>query len=142
MAVETMSNERPKTRLRSEVENRVWLPTDFLTVLVVLVMLMVCVRAWLENPTRRADLTLRPTGLRVAVNVADAGTLSLLPGLGPRTAERVVAEREKGGDFADAEDMDRVYRIGPKTIARFRDHISFERPGAPADVEIGSARLD
>lgn len=119
---------RSKIEPRHETEKRAWRPTDGLTYLLLFVMVVACARWWIVSPALRSELTPRPTGFLVPVNSADAAALSLLPGIGPRTAEFVIEEREAGGPFVDADDMDRVYRIGPKTIARLRDHVRFDTP--------------
>lgn len=58
------------------------------------------------------------TGGPVSINRADAAGLDALPGIGPVTAERIVAEREQSGPFTSLDDLDRVPGIGPGTIAQ------------------------
>ncbi len=60
----------------------------------------------------------RPLGLRIDINRAPRRELSLLPGVGPVLAARIVADRESGGNFASLDDLARVPGIGPKTIDR------------------------
>lgn len=56
-----------------------------------------------------------PTVLALDVNVASAEQLEGLRGLGPRTAQIIVRERERGGKFESLEDLsDRVRGIGLK----------------------------
>jgi len=57
----------------------------------------------------------------VDVNIASAGDLERLPGIGAVLAARIVAEREERGPFATIDDMARVNGIGPATIDGFRD---------------------
>lgn len=52
----------------------------------------------------------------VDVNSADAALLDTLPGIGPSTAAKIIAEREASGPFASLEDLSRVSGIGPKKI--------------------------
>lgn len=56
-----------------------------------------------------------PMALALDVNVASAEQLEGLRGLGPRTAQLIVSERERGGRFESLEDLsDRVRGIGVK----------------------------
>jgi competence protein ComEA len=49
------------------------------------------------------------------VNAANAEQLEALRGIGPRTAQIILQERQRGGRFASIEDLsDRVRGIGPK----------------------------
>jgi competence protein ComEA len=61
----------------------------------------------------------------VNVNAADAKTLAKeLAGVGPKTAEAIVKERETGGPFKSPEDLGkRVKGVGPKTLAENKDNI-------------------
>ncbi len=62
----------------------------------------------------------------VDVNRADAGTLEMLPEVGPTLAGRIVAERESGGWFTGSADLERVRGIGPVTSARLSAYVSFD----------------
>lgn len=59
----------------------------------------------------------------VPVNRADAAALEALPGIGPALAAAIVAERERGGPFRTADDLDRVRGIGPALVERLRGRI-------------------
>lgn len=67
-------------------------------------------------PSRSSDNAL---GRRISVNSAPMEQLLLLPGIGPVTAERIIA----GRPFPGIEDLMRVKGIGAKTLNRLRDHI-------------------
>ncbi len=58
--------------------------------------------------------------LLIDVNRADAAELGLLPGLGPRLSERIIADRAARGRFDSLDDLARVPGIGPRTIERLR----------------------
>jgi competence protein ComEA len=57
----------------------------------------------------------------ISINQADEAALDELPGIGPVTAAKIVAERDSGGPFASLDDLDRVPGIGPTTIESLRE---------------------
>lgn len=59
----------------------------------------------------------------IDVNAADAETLCLLPGIGPKTAEKIIAYREENGSFASDEELMAVDGIGAATYENIRDYI-------------------
>jgi competence protein ComEA len=69
--------------------------------------------------TAGADGT-TPEG-KVDLNRASEGELEELPGVGPATAAKIVADREANGPFESAEDLMRVPGIGPKKLEALRD---------------------
>ena len=62
----------------------------------------------------------------VNVNTADEGTLTLLPGIGPVLARRIVEYRESRGPFSRVEELQRVKGISYATVARLRDRITVD----------------
>ena len=60
--------------------------------------------------------------MRIDINTASAAELSLLPGLGPLLAERIVDDRAANGPFASVDDLDRVIGIGESILERIRPH--------------------
>lgn len=57
-------------------------------------------------------------GQRIDLNRASAWDLELLPGIGPKLAQRIVADRTKNGFYRDLTDLTRVSGIGPVTLSR------------------------
>ena len=60
------------------------------------------------------------------VDLATAGEteLRILPGVGPRLAERIAAERTAGGAFDSLGDLDRrVEGVGPATVRRWEGRV-------------------
>ena len=53
---------------------------------------------------------------KVNLNTADNATLQTLPGIGPATAEKILADREKNGPYTSLEDLMRVSGIGVKRV--------------------------
>ena len=63
-----------------------------------------------------------PVPARLNVNDAPDFELVLLPGIGPKTAAAIVADREAHGPFASLDDLQRVSGVGPTTVERIRPH--------------------
>ncbi|HPQ20027.1 MAG TPA: ComEA family DNA-binding protein [bacterium] len=63
--------------------------------------------------------------LRININTATIDDLVKLKGIGPSTAETIIAFREKNGPFASFEDLAKVPGLGEKKIAKFKDKITF-----------------
>ena len=61
---------------------------------------------------------------RVNINTASATELDALPGVGPSTAQAIVAYRTKKGPFGKVEDLLNVPGIGPSKLATMRDKVS------------------
>ncbi|QDV46206.1 ComE operon protein 1 [Stieleria neptunia] len=59
---------------------------------------------------------------QVNLNQAAEHELMLLPGVGPRTARRILQDRETNGPFLSLDDLQRVPGIGPKTIQEISPH--------------------
>ncbi|MDR5875581.1 ComEA family DNA-binding protein [Halomonas sp. CUBES01] len=61
----------------------------------------------------------------ININSADTELLDELPGIGPSRAEAIIEERDANGEFENADDLTRVSGIGPATVDRMRDQITF-----------------
>lgn len=79
-------------------------------------------------------------GMALDVNRATAAELALVPGLSPRLAAELVADRERRGPFSAVEEVERVRGIGPARLARARPHLAVEAERSPHDRSAGSAR--
>ena len=60
---------------------------------------------------------------RISINTADASALCQLPGIGPSTAERIVAFRNEQGSFQSLEDLLQVKGIGRAKFEKIKDLI-------------------
>lgn len=60
-----------------------------------------------------------PGGL-LDLNTATTAQLDALPGVGPGTAEKIVADRETNGPFRSIDELDRVNGVGPTLIDKVR----------------------
>lgn len=57
-------------------------------------------------------------GVQIDLNAATAAELEALPGVGPVTAEAILAWRSAHGRFSRVEELQEVEGIGPKTFAK------------------------
>lgn len=62
-------------------------------------------------------------GVPVDLNAATAEQLDGLPGIGPATATKIVADRETNGPFGSVDDLGRVSGVGPKKLEQLRELI-------------------
>lgn len=75
-------------------------------------------------PARGASGPAGPADAVVNLNSADLVALDSLPGVGPVTAESIVAWREENGPFRSVDDLLDVKGIGEATLADLRDRVS------------------
>jgi len=55
--------------------------------------------------------------MRIEINAADASELGLLPSIGPNMASRILAYRERHGDFQSWSELANISGMGPLTMA-------------------------
>lgn len=67
----------------------------------------------------------RPTPRFINVNTASAAELELLPNIGPSLAKAILDYRTKNGAFNSLADLDKVPGIGPKTLEKLKDRVTF-----------------
>ncbi len=65
---------------------------------------------------------------RVDLNTADQEALEALPGVGPRTAELIIAYREEHGGFKKVEELMNIRGIGERTFLRLRKLVQIPTP--------------
>ena len=66
----------------------------------------------------------------IDLNSASVSDLESLPGVGRRTAERIVEYRQKNGSFKKIEELMNVKGIGEKNLERIQPHLSLGEPAA------------
>lgn len=62
-------------------------------------------------------------GYRIDLNRATRVELIQLDGIGETLADRIIADREEHGPFANVDDLRRVKGIGPKTVEKVRRYV-------------------
>jgi competence protein ComEA len=61
---------------------------------------------------------------KININQADADELQTLSGVGPATANAIVAYREQNGDFTTVEQLSAVKGIGDKKVEKLADLVT------------------
>ena len=79
------------------------------------------------NPSEAyARPALGPSPGSIALNLASAKELELLPGIGPSLAARILEHRQTHGPFKSLEELLAVKGIGPKTLEKIRPYLRLE----------------
>jgi competence protein ComEA len=90
--------------------------------------------ALLQRPAGRPSSPLAVRALRegepLDLNAAAAADLQLLPGVGPKLAQRIVDERRRRGGFHDVSELRSVKGVGPQTLARLEPLVRVTDPSA------------
>jgi len=60
----------------------------------------------------------------ININTASAGELDTLPGIGAKTAARIVEYRQKNGPFKKIEELMNVRGVGEKNFLKLKEHIT------------------
>jgi competence protein ComEA len=68
------------------------------------------------------------TGAGLDVNKDSAEVLSLLPGIGPAKALRIVDHRKKSGPFKTPQELESVHGIGPTTVKQMELWLEWPDP--------------
>ncbi len=89
-----------------------------------------------QAPARPARKPQKPSAAgaaapRLNLNTATAAQLDGLPGIGPKTAERIIEYRQKIGSFQKIEQLMNVRGVGEKNFLRLKDRITVG-PAKPA----------
>jgi competence protein ComEA len=89
------------------------------------------VRTGVTRPASSATVRALRDGERVELNTALPQDLMLLPGIGPKLAQRIVDERTRRGGFAAVDELLAVRGMGPKTLAKLSELVEVKPRAAP-----------
>jgi competence protein ComEA len=81
-----------------------------------------------ETPAAKAAVV-------VNLNTATATDLQTLPGIGARTAARIVDYRQKNGPFKKIEELMNVQGVGEKSFLKLRSQITVAAKPEPANQQ-------
>ena len=96
----------------------------------VILMCLLVAYGHLAGRHRRDLLAPISASTRLNINRADAYSLELLPMIGPTLALAIVEYRREHGPFESVDQLMRVKRIGPVTLARVRVFVTCDGDGA------------
>ena len=85
-------------------------------------------------PSKADSHATRPTA-QVNLNTATATQLRELPGIGAKTAERILEYRQKKGPFKKIEELMNVKGIGEKSFLKLRPQLTVTGKPEPADQQ-------
>lgn len=76
-----------------------------------------------ELPTQTAPHHSEDMG-KININIASAKELTMIPGIGPSTAEKIVAYRLRYGPFLKLDELTKVDGIGEAGLRKMKDYIT------------------
>jgi competence protein ComEA len=85
-----------------------------------------------QAPTRAAVMP--ATTATVNLNTATAADLEALPGIGAKTAARIVEYRQKNGPFKKVEDLMNIRGVGEKNFLKLKPQITVGTPKAEGNA--------
>ena len=92
-------------------------------VLLLLLALAVAAPSFTFAAAASADQTQTIAG-KININTADAQSLTAVPGIGPKTAENILAHRQQNGAFQSVDDLVNVKGIGEKSLAKMKSYLT------------------
>jgi competence protein ComEA len=83
-----------------------------------------------DTAPKASTRVVKPVGI-VNINTATAAELEQLPGIGPKTAARIVDYRQKKGPFKKIEELMNVQGIGEKSFLKLRAQLTVSGTTGP-----------
>jgi len=77
-----------------------------------------------QKSSARASAAKPASGAVVNINSASAGELESLPGIGAKTAARIIEYRQKNGPFKKIEELMNVRGVGEKNFLKLKPQIA------------------
>src|SRR5271165_2951852 len=65
----------------------------------------------------------KPPSHPINLNTASSGELQLVPGIGPSTADKILAMRKSYGTFKSVDDLRGIKGMGPKKLEKMRKYL-------------------
>lgn len=81
-----------------------------------------------------------PEGATIDLNLSDSATLTLIPGIGPTFARRIVALRERLGGYYTKLQLQEVYGMTPDRYQAIKDYFTLAKP--PVRIDISQVAYD
>ena len=75
------------------------------------------------SSARKSTPKKTPPASPISINDADGAELQRIPGIGPATAQRILAYRREHGGFSSIGELMEVKGIGEKTLAKMRPYV-------------------
>jgi competence protein ComEA len=83
------------------------------------------------SPARHSSASAKPASTAVVnINTASAAEFEALPGIGPKTAARIVEYRQKQGGFKKVEELMNVRGLGEKNFLKLKGQLTLGAPKA------------
>ena len=77
----------------------------------------------MANPAKSGVESVEQTAAKININTADAVQLSSVPGIGPKTADAIMAYRNDNGKFKSVDDLLNIKGIGSKKLEKMRPFV-------------------
>jgi len=100
-----------------------------------MVVLLVSVYSRAGIITGAKDGDIRESSYLINLNEAEKGELTLIPGIGPHLAAKIVSYRQQRGCFRFMSDLNGVKGIGPAKISEISKWAILNKRGDPAEQE-------
>ena len=77
----------------------------------------------LPDEKKKVAKTKKEIPQNVNINTADKALLTEIPGIGPATADAILAYRQDNGNFKSIDELTKVKGIGEKSLAKLKPYL-------------------